>query len=97
MDEDGSERAGAKVAGHAFMAVQDAFVVRDKGEEGGEGIMLGGDEGEDFGELADEVVDLEVVVGVCLVLLGRRCGLFRWLGGRAALSFGGVGGVICCV
>lgn len=59
--------------------------------------MLGGDEGEDFGELADEVVDLEVVVGVCLVLLGRRCRLFRWLGGRAALSFGGVGGVICCV
>jgi len=59
--------------------------------------MFGRYEGKDLGELADEVVDLEVVVvGMGLVLLGGWCRLLgRWFGGRTPLSLGRGGGVVC--
>jgi hypothetical protein len=50
--------------------------------------MFGGYEWKNLLELADKVVDLEVVVGVCLVQLGWWCGLFGRFGRRAPLSFG---------
>lgn len=91
MDEDGTEGAGTEIAGHGFMAVQDAFVVGNQGEKGGEGVMFGGYEGKNLLELADEVVDLEMVVGMGLVLLGRWCGLFGRFRRWAPLSFRGAG------
>lgn len=94
MDEDRTQRASAEIAGHAFVAVQNAFIVGDEGKKGGEGVMFGGYEWKNLLELADEVVDLEVVVGMGLVLLGRWCRLFGRFRRWAPLSFRRIGGVV---
>ena len=87
LDQYGSEKTSAKIAGHGFMALKDPIVVGDEGEEGGERVV-GGYEGVYFGELAGKVVDLKMV-GMCLWHLCWRCGMAGGFVGEAALAFVG--------
>lgn len=92
LDQYGSEKTSAKVAGHGFMALKDPIIVGDEGEEGGERVV-GGYEGKQFGELAGKVVDLKVV----RMCFGRLCWRRRLDGGfvgETALAFVGRGGQV---
>jgi len=63
LDQDGSQRSCAQVAGHALVAVQHALVVAEDGEYVGQGVIVGNQRQVLF-EVSGEVVDLEVVVGL---------------------------------
>lgn len=71
LDEDGPQRPCAEVAGHGLMAVEHALVVAEQGQDVGQGVVVG-DERQVGVQVADEVVDLEVVV--------RLGGLWVWRG-----------------
>ena len=60
LDQDGPQRAGAEVAGHALVAVQDALVVAEQREDVGQGVIVCEQRQVDVA-VAGEVVDLQVV------------------------------------
>ena len=94
LNEDGSQGTGTQVAGHRFVTVKHTLIVADKREESGESIVLGGDEGQDLGELTGEVIDVEMM-RMRLCELGGRCGLSGRIVGGAPLPFYSIGGIVC--
>lgn len=57
LDQDRTQRTCAQVAGDTLMALEDSVIFSDQMDDRGHTI-IGGDEGEVFGALAREVVDL---------------------------------------
>jgi hypothetical protein len=61
LDQDGSQRPCAQIAGHALVAVQHALVVAEQRQDVGQRVIVR-DQGQVVVDLAHEVVDLQVVV-----------------------------------
>jgi hypothetical protein len=69
LDQDGSQRPCAEIAGHALMAVQHALVVAEQRQDVGQRVVVC-DQGQVVVDLAHEVVDLQVIVR--LGVFGQR-------------------------
>lgn len=90
LDQDWTERSGAEVAGERFVPVEHVGVVRQDGEDVGEGVIFA-DERQVFCALSREVVDLELVVGAVAVAITGAAAL--GFGRRRSGGGGGGGGI----